>query len=252
MSLQEDWRWCNRCQGLAFKGFGDGICFDEGPHYLAGSATYAVGFDEAPNDAQEGWIWCSRCQGLVFGENGGTCFNGEPHVLSDSRPYWVNVDVPPPGAQDGWRWCNRCGRLIYSGFGSGICWDGAAHDFAGSGNYSVQIIADPPPRPDPPANPVIEVVERQSHIEVSGSLFTPDGRVALAFVHGPDVKQVPLTADGDGRFEYVERDVRPIASIATVIARDQSTPLFALARLEQRFPRQTGGAVPIDAGTEPG
>jgi len=87
---------------------------------------------------------------------------------------------------------------------------------------------------------------------VSGSLFTPGGRVALGFVHGTDVKQVPLTADGDGRFEYVERDVRPIASIATLTASDQSTQLFALARLEQRFPRQTGGEVPIDAGTEAG
>ena len=83
-----------------------------------------------------------------------------------------------------------------------------------------------------------------------------DHRTFPCAAHGEEAcvqhRRAPLTADADGRFEYVERDVRPIASIATVIARDQSTPLFALARLEQRFPRQTGGEVPIDAGTEPG
>lgn len=42
------------------------------------------------------------------------------------------------GMQGGWRWCRECFTLAYSGFGGGVCVEGA-HDFTGSMEYFLSI-----------------------------------------------------------------------------------------------------------------
>jgi hypothetical protein len=241
MALQEDWRWCGVCEGIVYAAFGNGVCFDENPHQLGNSGYYGVGFDAAPPAAQGNWLWCARCQGLYFDDDKGRCFDGEPHDPNGSRAYWVHLDSVPQGAQEDWRLCNRCSRLIYVGFGDGFCWDGAEHDVSQSGAYSVDVV--PPPRLS------LTVVEQGSHIDVSGAHFTPGEAVALAFVRGSSVKKVPLRADADGRFEYVERNARPSGGSGIVIARDDSIPDFAVAGLERLFPYVRESVI-IDPGTE--
>jgi hypothetical protein len=247
MALQEDWRWCGICEGLVYKGFGDGVCFDGNPHQLGNSGAYGVGFDEPPpQGVQENWLWCARCQGLFFAGADERCFNDEPHDPNGSRPYWVRLDDVPPGAQDNWRWCNRCGRLIYNGFGDGICWDGDQHDLSQSGAYSVDMFVPPAARLPQPA---ITVVEHGNLIEVSGTQFTAQGAVAIAFVRGSEVKKVSVVADPDGAFGHVERNARPSSATGIVIARDESTPRFAVASLQRLFPWPPDGPVLIDSGT---
>ena len=37
---QADWRWCSKCQGLAFAGYSPGVCPAGGGHNAAGSYDY--------------------------------------------------------------------------------------------------------------------------------------------------------------------------------------------------------------------
>jgi LGFP repeat len=88
--MQDGWRWCNRCQGLAYAGFGTGICWDGQPHDFAGSGSYAVNIDSVPAGTQDGWRWCNRCQGMVYAGFGtGISWDGQPHDFAGSEGYSV-------------------------------------------------------------------------------------------------------------------------------------------------------------------
>lgn len=249
MALQPEWRWCGECEGLFHRHFDNGKCVGGIPHDPTNSGEYGVGFDAPPDQGfEEGWLWCARCQGL-FHESNGSCFDGEPHVNNGSRPYWVHLDSVPPGAQGDWRRCNRCARLIYIGFGDGICWDGEPHDVAGSGAYSVDMFEAQSP---PPPQPVIRMTERGSLIEISGELFTPGVEVEISFHRGPEHPQRRETVDGEGRFEFVERNARSGSGGGFVMVRDPATTQLATRQLERLFPREPRGPVPIDSGTAVG
>ncbi|GAA3769351.1 hypothetical protein GCM10022225_65140 [Plantactinospora mayteni] len=67
--IQSNWRWCRKCQGLAFAGNGtSGRCPAGSGHNFTASYNYhlfhdtTIGTLEQPN-----WRWCSRCQGLYYG-----------------------------------------------------------------------------------------------------------------------------------------------------------------------------------------
>ena len=62
--MQDGWRWCRRCQGLAHSALGNGVCFDEQGHDFSESSYYAVPVGDLTEGAQQGWRWCKRCQGL--------------------------------------------------------------------------------------------------------------------------------------------------------------------------------------------
>src|SRR5262245_44066764 len=42
---ETNWRWCNRCKGLFWAGFNDGICPAGGAHNKTGSGNYSVAFE---------------------------------------------------------------------------------------------------------------------------------------------------------------------------------------------------------------
>jgi hypothetical protein len=236
MGLQNGWRWCSRCQVLVFAGFGNGTCWDGEPHYLNDSDDYSLMKDDEPEDLQHGWRWCSRCQVLGFsGFNNGICWDEQPHYFADSGAYSLSLtDTVPPRSQGGWRWCSRCQVLVYSGFDDGICSNGEPHDLSNSGPYNV-LKGVQPGLP----GPTLRVTEQNWNIEVEGDGYTPNRPVALAFVDGSKVKQVPLTADDQGTIYYYERDTR--AGGGLVIARDDSAHSVAFAGTEIWFPRVPGG-----------
>jgi hypothetical protein len=242
VDVQTGWRWCSRCQVLVYGGSGNGVCFDDEPHYLNDSGPYVVAFGETPAGAQDGWRWCNRCQVMVYsGFGNGICHDGEPHDFTGSGAYSVPIGETPQGFQDGWRWCSRCQVLMYAGFGDGICWDGSPHYPNDSGPYSLAFeVVDKAPAPPRPQPPLVEVTEVGGQIGVVGERFTPGGRVLLSFVRGGDVKKVTLTASGDGRITHVETALDAERVGGVVVASDVTTQMFGIGRTLRSFPAFRG------------
>jgi hypothetical protein len=44
MNAQDNWRWCNKCQVLAFAGYSVGVCAAGGSHEYFGSGDYVLSF----------------------------------------------------------------------------------------------------------------------------------------------------------------------------------------------------------------
>jgi hypothetical protein len=88
--MQDGWRWCNRCQGLAYAGFGTGVCWDGNGHDFGGSGAYAVDMAANPAGTQDGWHWCNRCQGMIYSGFGtGVCWDGQGHDFGGSGGYSI-------------------------------------------------------------------------------------------------------------------------------------------------------------------
>ncbi|MBA4064095.1 MAG: hypothetical protein C0501_10360 [Isosphaera sp.] len=91
---QPDWRWCRKCQGLAYAGDASdtpvpGPCPAGGLHDHTGSFDYILAHDQAPGSGEANWRWCRKCQGLAFAGNGGpgACPAGDQHDHSTSFDY---------------------------------------------------------------------------------------------------------------------------------------------------------------------
>ena len=241
METQTGWRWCGRCNNLAYGGFGDGVCFDGAPHNFAGSFAYVVPVNGVPGEAAVDWVWkwCNRCQVLFNVEFGaGLCFDGAQHSHAGSSDYGVRIGAAPEGSQDGWRRCIRCYALTYMGFGPGACWDGERHDGTDSLEYSLAWQPDVPPVPEPPPPaPTITVDESQNSIFVSGEHFTVNGDIRLSFVCGSDVVKFEYNASESGRFNYVVHEFDDECTGGAVTAVDLATNYFALGQVHTRFPK---------------
>jgi rubrerythrin len=95
ISSQANWRWCRKCQGLAFAGNpSPGACPAGGQHDHSGSGNYHLPKDYGGLllqllhiSSQENWRWCNKCQGLAFAGNPspGACPAGGQH---DPRGQW--------------------------------------------------------------------------------------------------------------------------------------------------------------------
>jgi hypothetical protein len=117
---QQDWRWCNKCQGLFFGGNPGSKCpADKGKHSQATSGNYWLIHDYLSDNApgQPDWHRCAKCQGLFHGETSdSTCPAGETHIQAGSENYVIVDSTSPiaPGQAD-WRWCTKCQGLFFSG-----------------------------------------------------------------------------------------------------------------------------------------
>jgi hypothetical protein len=66
--FQQNWRWCSKCQGMSYAGFGSGVCPAGGGHNHSISLNYGLFHNGASNSVyQWGWRWCTKCQALFFG-----------------------------------------------------------------------------------------------------------------------------------------------------------------------------------------
>jgi hypothetical protein len=84
---QDNWTWCDKCQGLFFAGNNTlGVCPAGGAHNTAGSGDYTLA---TSGGGQSDWAWCDKCQGLFFAGNNtlGVCPAGDAHDGSYSSDY---------------------------------------------------------------------------------------------------------------------------------------------------------------------
>jgi hypothetical protein len=86
---QDNWRWCNKCQGLFWAGNPtSGACPTGGGHNHQGSFNYNLD-DGAGGPLQDNWRWCNKCQGLFWAGNptSGACPTGGGHNHQGSGDY---------------------------------------------------------------------------------------------------------------------------------------------------------------------
>jgi len=112
---QANWRWCRKCQGLAFGGHAGGVCVKGGTHDFSQSADYVLQHDVAPAGHQTGWRWCRKCDGLAYGGAAGACPAGGGHDYTGSADYALAANLPEAEGQPNWRWCAKCQSLGYAG-----------------------------------------------------------------------------------------------------------------------------------------
>jgi hypothetical protein len=147
-NAQDNWRWCQKCQGLYFNGSGSsGHCPAGGPHDATSSGDYVLFVNHVVGPGQSGWRWCNKCQGLYFNGSGssGHCPAGGvpssnlPHDATGSGDYAVYLTDDPGWGQLKWRWCHKCQGLHFIGNGTvGPCpADGGSHSVLDSGNYAL-------------------------------------------------------------------------------------------------------------------
>jgi hypothetical protein len=88
---QSNWRWCQRCQGLAYAATGaaSGVCPAGGAHALGASLDYRLILGATTLPGQPSWRWCRKCQGLAFAghPNPGVCPAGGRHDHAASGEY---------------------------------------------------------------------------------------------------------------------------------------------------------------------
>src|SRR5262249_43102376 len=63
---QNNWRWCSRCQGLAFAGYSAGACPAGGGHDFSRSVDYTLIMGTTTFAGQNQWRCCRNCHGLVY------------------------------------------------------------------------------------------------------------------------------------------------------------------------------------------
>jgi hypothetical protein len=90
---QGGWRWCSRCEGLAFSRNGTGRCPLGGGHDYSGSARYMLFHDADLPSYQDNWRWCSKCAGLSYGPQAASssCPAGGHHSTAGSANYQVLI-----------------------------------------------------------------------------------------------------------------------------------------------------------------
>ncbi|CAG8635668.1 12303_t:CDS:2 [Acaulospora colombiana] len=78
MSTQDNWRWCNKCQGLFYHGSGNGVCPVGGSHNPDTSGDYKLKVEANPgSNEQNNWRWCKKCQSLAY-DGSGTPVDSSP------------------------------------------------------------------------------------------------------------------------------------------------------------------------------
>ena len=82
-TLQTEWRWCKKCEGLFYAGGAkNGVCPDGKEHDPSESGQYVMQLgSEGGEGRQSGWRRCKKCEGLFFGDEKrrGSCPAGKEH-----------------------------------------------------------------------------------------------------------------------------------------------------------------------------
>jgi hypothetical protein len=137
-NAQNLWKWCNKCQGMAYSDSGTlGVCPAGNVHDHTGSSDYSLLYGLPGSAAQSNWRWCSKCQGLAFaGNSASVCPAGDGHSSIGSADYALLYDTTMASAQSNWRWCSKCQGLAFAGNSAGVCPAGDGHSSAGSADYN--------------------------------------------------------------------------------------------------------------------
>lgn len=138
-STVNNFRYCEKCQGMFAGGSSTSRCPAGGAHHT-GVGNYRL-IRNAPSPfayGQSNWRACTKCQTIFFaGHSGSVCPAGGGHEANKADDWTLVMNSPYREAQTDWRWCNRCQGLFYAGFNDGKCPAGGVHSKTGSANYSV-------------------------------------------------------------------------------------------------------------------
>jgi len=127
---QAEWRWCQKCLGMAYAGGAPGPCPAGGTHDHNASGNYAFPHNAPWNPGQRDWRWCRKCMGMTLAGTAAPCPAGGNHDLTASSEY-----IALRNYQANWRWCRKCQSLAFGGGAPGPCAAGGTHDHSASGNY---------------------------------------------------------------------------------------------------------------------
>jgi hypothetical protein len=98
--MQDNWRWCSKCQGLYFADkHKRGICKAGGSHEMKGSSNYALVINQTGVPGQDNWRYCKECRGLFFGgrddgkcpKDGGKHHKGESDYTIGIKTHGVDT-----------------------------------------------------------------------------------------------------------------------------------------------------------------
>jgi hypothetical protein len=136
MALQDQWRFCNKCNAMFFDGFpAKGHCAADGGGHQAQGFMFTLPHDvpESPN-AQGAWRFCNKCNEMFFdgSPDKGHCPAGGPHQ-AQGLTFMLPHDVPAtPTTQTAWRFCGKCHAMFFDGFADkGHCPAGGGHSALG-------------------------------------------------------------------------------------------------------------------------
>jgi hypothetical protein len=142
---QAGWRWCRKCEGLAFGDGDPGECGAGGFHDFSASGNYALSHNAPTPAGQTGWRWCNKCQALAYaGAGSGACPAGGVHGHLGSGDYDVAFDDEASPGQSGWRRCLKCKLLVFAAETPGTCASGGLHAYAGFSKYELRLVTSQP------------------------------------------------------------------------------------------------------------
>ena len=159
MSIQDEWRCCDRCMGLFFGGNAEqGACPAGGKHDGHSSSSFIMHYDpggleytdaEGAAGIQIGWRRCLKCEGLFAAGwaepvAAGKCPAGGEHDGDLDHAYVMQTGPVPQGMgqgwQPGWQSCPRCQGLFFAqGSHQGVCPAGGTHSGDGTVSYDMLI-----------------------------------------------------------------------------------------------------------------
>src|SRR5262245_61155348 len=188
--MQADWRWCKKCQGLAFSQSQPSVCPAGGSHDHSQSGNYALALDDPSAQGQQGWRWCKKCQGLAFSlSQPSVCPAGGSHDHSQSGNYTLAHNDPAAPGQSDWRWCKKCQGLAFSRNQPGVCPAGGSHDHSASGAYTLAS-AQQTPKPSTTKTTVPGTGTKKSGPPIPRLIELPSG-ASLYYLKG----DWPMTTD---------------------------------------------------------
>ncbi|HEV2756785.1 MAG TPA: M36 family metallopeptidase [Actinomycetota bacterium] len=193
-TTQQNWRWCNKCQGLFYgPNIASSDCPTGGTHVQTGSGNYRLVQNAALYPGQQNWRWCNKCQGLFYGPNiaSSDCPAGGTHAQTASGNYVLVNQSPLAGGQHGWRWCNKCQGLFFGLNTGSACPDGGAHNASGSGDYSLLYVAS-----GLPANFPNDWVSTNATVGNSTNAHVGNGGAVTGTTSGNTVNFNPASAMG--------------------------------------------------------
>jgi CubicO group peptidase (beta-lactamase class C family) len=136
-STRENFRYCEKCQGMFAGGSTDSVCPAGGKHHL-GIGNYHLIRNAPFPYGQQDWRSCTKCQSIYYGGFASSiCPAGGQHTPDTFNKYTVIMNSPYNEHQPDWRWCNKCMALFHAGLSAGVCPAGGGHSKSGSANYSV-------------------------------------------------------------------------------------------------------------------
>ena len=129
---QDQWRFCNKCDGLFYDGYSTkGVCPAGGGHVSQGFIFVLPFNTAAASDTQADWRFCNKCNGMFFDgfkNNKTNCPAGGGHVAQGYNFVLHHDTETNLGSQSDWRGCNKCSGMFYDGYPQkGHCPAGGGH-----------------------------------------------------------------------------------------------------------------------------